>query len=67
MAESQQARFPYRLERRHTIVALGSDGKVDQHDAVLLDDADQQNNSDNPDHGQIHSTGTQGQQGTNAC
>jgi len=65
--ESQQARFAYRLERRHAVVALGSNGEVDQHDAVLLDDTDQQNDSDDPDHGQIHSTDTQGQQGTNAC
>jgi hypothetical protein len=45
-AEAQQAGPADRFERRHAVIPLGHDGEVDQHDAVLLDDADQQHQAD---------------------
>jgi len=35
------------------LVALGRDGEVDHHDAVLLDDADQQNDADQRDQAEV--------------
>ena len=36
--------------RREAALALGLEREVDQHDAVLLDDADQQDDADEGDH-----------------
>ena len=33
-----------------TLMALPFEGDVDKHDAVLLHDANQEDNADNPDH-----------------
>src|SRR6516164_4743825 len=41
------------LFRREALLALGMKGEVDQHDAVLLDDADQQEDANDGDHAQI--------------
>src|SRR2546422_3571821 len=38
------------LFRREALLALGMKGEVDQHDAVLLDDADQRWDADRGDH-----------------
>ncbi len=51
--EAQHAGLVDRLFRRHAVLALGLQGKIDQHDAVLLDDADQQDDADQRDHAQI--------------
>ena len=40
----------FRLE---LLVALGRDGEVDHHDAVLLDDADQEHDADQGDQAEI--------------
>ena len=45
-AEAQQTCFADRVDRRKTAVALHLDRETDQHDAVLLDDADQHNGAD---------------------
>ena len=39
-----------RLLGRKAVIALLFEGDVDQHDAVLLHDADQEDNPDNADH-----------------
>ena len=39
--------------RRQMLVALGRDGEVHHHDAVLLDDADQQDDADHGDQAEI--------------
>ena len=41
--------------RRQMLVALGRDGEVDHHDAVLLDDADQQDDADQRDQAEVES------------
>ncbi len=61
-AEAQQAGFADRGDRRQAAVALRRDGEVDQHDAVLLDDADQENDADDTDHRQVHVTEIERQQ-----
>ena len=53
--EAQQAGLANRVVRRQVLLALGLDGEVDHHDAVLLDDADQQNDADQRDHRQFDS------------
>src|SRR5262245_51628936 len=65
-AEAQQAGFADRRDRRHVMVAFGHDRKVDQHDAVLLDDADQENDADDADHREIHVAELQRQQRADA-
>src|SRR5215831_17281030 len=65
-AEAQQAGFADGGDRRHAIVAFGRDGEVDQHDAVLLDDADQENDADDADHREIHVAELQRQQRADA-
>ena len=50
--EAQQARLGDRLARRQPL-ALGLEGEVDHHDRVLLDDADQQNDADRGDDGEL--------------
>src|ERR1700674_4185165 len=45
-ARPQQRRLADRLLGRQVLVALRGDREVDHHDAVLLDDADQQDDAD---------------------
>ena len=54
-AEAQDRGLADRFLRRQMLVALGDDGEVDHHDAVLLDDADQQNDSDQGNQAEIES------------
>ncbi len=49
----KQAGLADRLMGRQIALALGGDGEVDHHDAVLLDDADQQDDADQRDHRQV--------------
>ena len=42
-----------RLLRREALFSLGVKGEVDKHNAVLLDDADQQEDADDGNHAQI--------------
>src|SRR5262249_1157429 len=65
-AEAQQAGFADRRDRRHAIVAFGRDGEIDQHDAVLLDDADQEDDADDADHREVHMAELQRQQRADA-
>ncbi len=51
-----------RLDWRHMTVTLGNDGKVDQHNAVLFHDADQENERDYTNHGQVHMADVQREQ-----
>ena len=53
-AESQKAGFPDRIHGLHVPVTLGRDREIDEHDAVLLDDPDQQNDADDADNRKIH-------------
>ena len=48
-AEAQQAGLVNRVERRFAFLALGFERKVDHHDGVFLDDADQQDDADQGD------------------
>ncbi len=48
-AEAQQAGFEDGLGGILAVLALGFEGEVDDHDAVLLDDADEQNDADDGD------------------
>jgi hypothetical protein len=43
-------------------IPLRSDGEVDKHYAVLLHDANQQDHSNDSNHGQIHPSRIKGQQ-----
>src|SRR5439155_7679186 len=52
-AETQQRCLIDRLARRLALVALRVEGKIDDHDAVLLDDADQQDDADDRDDAEI--------------
>ena len=47
--EAQERRLADRLGRRQAFLALGGDGEVDHHDAVLLHDADEQDRADEGD------------------
>jgi hypothetical protein len=47
--ETQQTRLADRVPRRKTTIALRLDREIDEHDAVLFDDADQQNDADQSD------------------
>ena len=47
--ETEQAGLVNRLLGAFPLFALGIQGKVDHHDAVLLDDADQKDDADNGD------------------
>ena len=60
-------RLPDRLLRRHVLVALGGDREVDHHDAVLLDDADQEDNADQGDQAEIESKRHQDRERADAC
>ena len=46
--------------------ALARDGEIDQHDAVLLHDADQEDDPDDADHRQIELAGPQGDERADA-
>ena len=48
--EALQARLSDRVQRRQVLVALRDDSEIDQNDAVLLDDADQQDDGDDANH-----------------
>src|SRR6185437_3696923 len=50
--EAQQAGLPDRLDRRHPL-PFGGDGEIDHHDAVLLDDADEEDDADERDDAEI--------------
>jgi hypothetical protein len=49
-AEAHQAGFADGLLGCEAAFAFGMQGEVDQHDSVLLDDADQENDADDADH-----------------
>ena len=49
IGQIEQRRFADRLGGVEAFLALGGDGEVDHHDAVLLDDADEQNGADERD------------------
>ena len=51
--ESQQARFVDGVRGRFAVLAFRFEREVDDHDAVLLHDADQQNDADNRHHAQV--------------
>jgi len=53
-AKAQTAGLVDRLLGAEAALALADQGKVDQHDAVLFDDADQQDDPDDADHVQGH-------------
>ena len=50
--KSKQASFADRGKRRVPVI-LAVNGEVDQHDAVLFDDADEQNDADDAYHRQV--------------
>src|SRR6266851_1180530 len=52
--EPQQTSLIDRLRRRHPLLAFGLQRKVDHHDRILLHNADQQNDSDQRNHTQVH-------------
>jgi hypothetical protein len=52
-AEPQQRRLADRGLGLQMLVALGRDREVDHHDAVLLDDADQQHDADQRDQAEV--------------
>jgi hypothetical protein len=45
-------------------VALSRDGEIDEHDAILFNDADQQDDSDDARHREVHAAKAQGQERT---
>ena len=51
--EAQHRGLEDRLLRRLAVLALGFEREVHDHDAVLLDDADQQHDADDADHVQV--------------
>ena len=51
--EAEKRGLEDRLLRRLAVLALGFEGEVDDHDRVLLDDADQQHDADDADHVEI--------------
>src|SRR5690348_12283358 len=65
-AKAQQGRLVDRLARRFSFVAFGLERKVDHHDRVLLDDADEQNDADDRDDTEIIARDDQRQQRANA-
>ena len=56
----------YGLLRREMMIALGRDGEVDHHDAVLLDDADQQDHADHCDEAEVETEQHQRRDGARA-
>jgi hypothetical protein len=65
-AEAQQRRLEDRLARRLAALALGVERKVDHHDRVLLDDADEQHDADDADDAEIAAVDDQRQQRADA-
>ena len=66
-AKAQHAGLADGLFRLEVPVALGRDRKIDHHDSIFLDDADQQQDSDNGDDRQVKMKQGQDEQGSNAC
>ena len=52
--KTQQTRLAHGLQRRDAARALGLERKVDDHDGVLLDDANQQKHADERNDGELH-------------
>ena len=65
--EAGQACLVDGLLRRHAVVALRFQGEVDEQDAVLLDDADQQHHTDQPHDAEVLTHGPEQNQCTQAC
>ena len=65
--ESEHAGRKDGFIRRHSFVPLRGNGKVDHHDAVLLHDADQQDNADDGDQAQIGAADQHGRNGSDPC
>src|SRR5215469_10942173 len=53
-AETQQASFVDSIEGRLDFFALGFERKINHHDGVFLDDADQQNQANEGDDTELH-------------
>ena len=64
--EAQQARLVNRISRRLALIALRIERKVDHHDRVFLDDADQQNDADQANYPQVDAAEHQGHQRADA-
>ena len=64
--EPQECRFLDRDFRRQPALALGLNGEVHHHDAVLLHDADQKDDADDADHRQIEAESHQHQKRAHA-
>ncbi len=60
--EAREARLVDGLHRRQTAPALALQREVHHHDAVLLDDADQEDDADEGDHRQLGAGHLQRQQ-----
>ncbi len=52
------------FERRQTLISLRHDCKVDEHDAVFLNDSDQQDQADQPDQTEVKVEDKESRQGT---
>ena len=64
--EAQQAGLKNGVLRSLAFVALGFQGKIDHHDRVLLDDADEQHDADERDHAEVAARDEQRQQRAHA-
>src|SRR5207245_5324522 len=64
--ETSAAGFENGISRRQAAVTLGLQREIHHHDAVLLDDADQENDADKGDHGERRIGDLQRQQRTKA-
>jgi hypothetical protein len=62
--EAQEACLVDRLFGRLALLAFGLEGKVDHHNRVLFDDADQEDDADQRDYVEIVPCDQQGQDGT---
>lgn len=51
--KAKQARLANRIDRRNAAVALRCDREVDEYDAILLHNADEKNDADDPDDGKV--------------
>src|ERR1700736_6292071 len=60
-AKTQQARFVNRVPRRPAFFALGLQSKVNHHDGVFLDDANQQDDSNQRNHAEFRAAQQQRQ------
>ena len=61
--EAQQAGLIDGVHRRHTFLALRLQGKIDHHDAVLLHNADEQDQANQRNHAEINPADHERQQG----